>query len=756
MVSTTEWQADASLWKEVTFFDAGTFCLPSVFPEASLEAYRVEYDLETGIHYVFITMKGILELSKLSMPSQSSHVAEFSKGVMKAAPRRGKGGGSRHENPNGRTNSHRHTRPSIKAAVDLQEVDTAILSVHFSDHMEANGKTESEATLMLMDDSITATGRILSSSEILLHQQAASSPAHPDFDASHGITYEAGSSSNTTLDEEYIEQQIASSDAVGTFYSTNTCPGEANSLHILTNLVPKDNTSPSPSSASASPPGDGANTPSKPSTNATSPTFSLPLDLVEDYAPVEKVSKTISALDLDEKESVAQPWHCGSLQWLDLASSDEQDYTNYRVERREETEDFNCAPEDEGVNISPRPSSPGEAEESVRLEELDFGEPEYAEGGQTVELSPRLSSPEKVERLEYLDLDAIFGQGATDLDGESLPAEATAADDEVVAEDNTTADRSPNDYSPNSPPFHHYNLLRNPIYEASQTPSALSFWVTRTCAKRPQIGDPVCLKAVLSSQAARWVDPVLLEEGVSVEEEVRQDGSATAYRNSLIGLTKIQYEPYGTWLSDNRDDEQEIPQVVTAGNRELLEEAYEKSDGYPGLQRPYPVNDKDVHHHSWSLPRQLSKQKRGWESLERRGNSNLRHVLDEDSIRGWQAPAATSTPYEVAEPTGLQEDEDEYVEDSSAFPADESELGHSQGACEDEERFQDASALRSLLTFSPGIREPMSPPKEGRFFTPGIREEYKELDDSSDSLDGHAWETNENGAFVSPKMTFWE
>ena len=45
----------------------------------------------------------------------------------------------------------------------------------------------------------------------------------------------------------------------------------------------------------------------------------------------------------------------------------------------------------------------------------------------------------------------------------------------------------------------------------------------------------------------------------------------------------------------------------------------------------------------------------------------------------------------------------------------------------------------------------MSPLKEGRFFTPGIREEYEELDDSSDSLNDDAWETDENGAFVSPK-----
>ena len=700
MVSTTEWQADASLWKEDTFFDAGTFCLPSVFPETSLEAYKVEYDLETGIHYVSLILKGILGLSTQSISSQSSHVAEFSRGMIKAVPRRGKGGVSRHENPSDVTNSPRHTSPNIKAAIDLQKVDPAILHVRSSTHRESDGYTGSEATT------------------------------------------------------EIIENHIAITDSIRAVYSPKKRPEEAASLHILTDLVLKDDMSPSPSSASASPPGNSPDTPSKPSTNATSPTFSLPLDLVEDNVP-EEVSKTISALDLDEKASVfLEPWHCISLQWLDLAISHVQNYINYTVEERERTEEPKCAPEDEGANMFPRPSSPEEAEESVRLEELDIGEPEYAEVDQTVEVSPRLSSPEEVEgplQLEYLDLDATLGQGATDLDGESLPEEAIAADDEAVVEDDTAAVGSPNDYSPNSPEVHHLNLLRNPVFQASRTPSALSLWVTMICTKRAHIEDPVCLKAVLSSQAARWVDPVLLEEDVSVPEEVTQDGSASAYRNSFIGLTAIQYEPYGIWQSDDYDDEQEIPQVVKADNRELLAAAYEESYGFPGLQRPYLVNDKDVHHGRWSFPCHSIKQQRGWETLERRGNSNLRSVLDEDSITRWNTPAATSTPYEAAEPTDLQEEEDHYTEDSLVFPAEDSEHEDRLSDCEAEERFRDASSLRSLLASSSLTRGVLSSPKEGRFFTPGIREEYGDLDDSSESLDGDAWETDDNGAFVSPK-----
>ena len=49
--------------------------------------------------------------------------------------------------------------------------------------------------------------------------------------------------------------------------------------------------------------------------------------------------------------------------------------------------------------------------------------------------------------------------------------------------------------------------LRNPVYQASQTPSALSLWVTMASRKRAQIKDPMSSKAVVSSEAAKWVDP---------------------------------------------------------------------------------------------------------------------------------------------------------------------------------------------------------------------------------------------------------
>ena len=759
MISTTEWQADASLWREDTFFDAGTFCLPSVFPQASLEAYTVKYDLETGIHDVFLTMEGILGLSTLSTSTQSSHVAEFSKGVMKAVPKRGNVGVSSH------VTSIRHTNSNEKAAVDLRGADPAILSIHCSDNREMDEYTESEATIMLIDDSITATGRILGSlkqqplklhehfgasipsdildilscssaespaegvddgiedcesqssstcEEISPDQQATSSTARLEPDAPIGAPEEADSSPNMTSNTESTKEQIAKSENLGTIYSPRKCPEKANSLNVLTDLVLEDDISPSSSSASESSSDNGANTQSKPATSATSPTFSLPQDLLELHARQGEASTTISALDLEEKTSNSERWQCIPLQWLDLAISDRQ---YYRWEEIQETE-----------------------------------EPEYAQEDQTVDIFPRLSSPEEDERplrLEDLDLDTMFGQSATDLDGEGSPQEAIVPDDEAVAENVIAPVATLNDYQPNGPEFHHLNLLRYPVYQASRTPSALSLWVTMASKKRVQIEDRVTLKAVVSSQAAKWVDPVLLEAGVSVLEEVKQHGNATAYRNSLTGLTTIQYEPYGTWQSEVYGYEQEIPRVVDSDSREILDEAYIESYGYPGLQHPCFIREHN--HLSYSFPSPEMKQQKGWESLERLGNSKLRFVLDEDSITRWHAPTATSTSYEIAEPTDLQENEYGYVEDSMVFPVGESELEDRLGVCETDEHSQAASSLRSLLVFSSVTREVMSPPNEGRYFTPRIREDSEEPEYLSPSLDGESWETNENGAFVSPK-----
>ena len=759
MVSTTEWQADASLWKEDTFFDAGTFCLPSVFPQASLEAYTVKYDLETGVHDVFLTMEGILGLSTLSTLTQSSHVAEFSNGVMKAVPRRGKVDMPSH------VTSDRHTNSKKMAAVDLQEASPAILSPYCSDNREMGEDAGSEATVVQINDSVNAYGRILGSfnqqplkshahfgaptpsdildtlscswiespaegvndkievdephsfsmcEEVSSDHQATSSSALLEADAPVGVAEKADSSSSVLSNAGYIEEQIAGSDTIEAVYSTKKCPQKANYLNVLTDLVVEDSVSLSNSSTSESLSDNGSNTQSKPATSATSPTFSLPLDLLEIHAGQGEGSTTISALDLEEKTSILGRRQSIPLQWLDLAIPDRQHYLWEQIQEREE--------------------------------------PEYAQEEQTVDIFPRLPSSEEVERplqLEDLDLDTMFGQSATDLDGEGLPQEGIVPYDEAIAENNIAPVGTLNDYQPNGPEFHHLNLLRNPVHQASRTPSALSLWVAMASRKRVQIEDHVSFKAVVSSQAAKWVDPVLLEEGVSVPEEVREPGNATAYQNFLTGLTMIQYEPYGTWQSETYGYEQERPCVADSDSKEILDEAYNESCGYSGLQQPFFIEGHD--HLGYSFPNPQMKQRKGWESPGRLGDSNLRFVLDEDSITRWHAPAANSTSYDVAEPTDLHEDGDGYVESSLVFPADGLGLEDGPGVGEADERSQEASSLCSLLAFSSVTPESMSPRMEGRFFTPRIREDSEELDGLSHNLDGECWETDENGAFVSPK-----
>ena len=464
----------------------------------------MNYDVETGIHDVFLTMKGISELSTSSTSSQSSHVAEFSNGMMKAVPRRGNGSVSSH------VSSDRHTNSSERAAVDLQEAS--------------------------------------------------------------------------------VQEQMANSDNIGAVYSSIKCPGKANSLNVLTDLGLEDDISPSISSASETSSDYGASTQSEPGTNATSPTFSLPQDFLELHTRQGEASTTVPALDLEEKPSNSKFWQFIPFQWLDMAISDRQYYHWKEIQEKEEPESVQ---EDQNVDICPRLSGPGEVERPLRLEDVD--------------------------------LDAIFGQAATDLDDNGLPQEAIVLYDETVTEENGIDPvGTPNDYQADGPEFHHLNLLRNRVYQA-----------------------------------------------------------------------------YDHW--------------------------------------------------SYSYPDRQMKQQKGWESPERLGDSKLRFVLDEDSITERHAPAATPTSYEVAEPTNVYEDENGYVEDNFVFPANESGLEDMPGACEADERYQAASSLRSLLASSSLTHGAMSPPNEGRYFTPRIREDSGESDDMSESSDGEVWETDENGAFVSPR-----
>ena len=59
-----------------------------------------------------------------------------------------------------------------------------------------------------------------------------------------------------------------------------------------------------------------------------------------------------------------------------------------------------------------------------------------------------------------------------------------------------------------NPNGHHFNLVRESLYLACRALVALPLWMASR--KRVQIEDRVSLKAVMSSQAAKWVDPPCL------------------------------------------------------------------------------------------------------------------------------------------------------------------------------------------------------------------------------------------------------
>lgn len=182
-------------------------------------------------------------------------------------------------------------------------------------------------------------------------------------------------------------------------------------------------------------------------------------------------------------------------------------------------------------------------------------------------------------------------------------------------------------------PVHHYNLIDEPVFRSSRNSSAVSYWAAIASFSKVQIADGISWKAVVSSQAAKWVDPCSLS-GVVIPDDLRATGSSTALRNFLIGQTTILYGPWGTWRSDDYDAEQEIPEVMSIEDREAMLNASSRANDYPGLQRPHfmvpnegdtNVNDDGT---GRAYPALRFKKEKEWETLETRGPTNLRVVDD--------------------------------------------------------------------------------------------------------------------------------
>lgn len=190
----------------------------------------------------------------------------------------------------------------------------------------------------------------------------------------------------------------------------------------------------------------------------------------------------------------------------------------------------------------------------------------------------------------------------------------------------STADRCPE----GGFAIHHYNLLNDPVYQANGTPSALSCWAAMTSGSREQIKDGVSWKAVVSSQAAKQVDPVTLDPEVPIPDNLH----GSALRNFIVGLTTIRYLADGTWDPNMYGPHDEEPQVMSRGYRNAMEVAYSRNNGYPGLQRPHfmgpedgdvVVNDDGT---GSASPRAIMKYEKGWETADSCGSTNLGFVLN--------------------------------------------------------------------------------------------------------------------------------
>ena len=183
-------------------------------------------------------------------------------------------------------------------------------------------------------------------------------------------------------------------------------------------------------------------------------------------------------------------------------------------------------------------------------------------------------------------------------------------------------------------PVHHFNLIGQPVFQDSRNPSAVSYWAAMASYWKKQIKDGISWKAVVSSQAAKWVDPCTLDPGVQIPDDLRARENSTALRNFATGLTTIRYEPWGTWVSDGYDPDQEIPEVMSAEVREAMSSASLLTNTFQGLQQPHfmTVEDGDINVNddgtATAYPSLKLREERTWETSESRGSTNLRLVDD--------------------------------------------------------------------------------------------------------------------------------
>lgn len=141
---------------------------------------------------------------------------------------------------------------------------------------------------------------------------------------------------------------------------------------------------------------------------------------------------------------------------------------------------------------------------------------------------------------------------------------------------------------------HHLNFFGQWSQYKSATPPAVSLFAVVTASRTLPLKEPVCRKAVLTAQANKHIDPFSYDGDLS---SIDPGCRGTDLRALATGKTALIYQPYGAWMSDiyQENDDRPLPPTVPYEGVGAID-AYGRSKHYPGLQRPYwiPTHDIDV------------------------------------------------------------------------------------------------------------------------------------------------------------------
>ncbi|KAL9636324.1 MAG: hypothetical protein Q9164_002892 [Protoblastenia rupestris] len=208
--------------------------------------------------------------------------------------------------------------------------------------------------------------------------------------------------------------------------------------------------------------------------------------------------------------------------------------------------------------------------------------------------------------------------------------------------------------------LHHINFNGDYIYKRSYTPPPVSLWaIGTTMWKHPFPGKKHCplvhVKTVLMSQAFKYVDPVQYlggDEKLPIEhiegEERYLHGSRM--RDLVTCDVEAIYQPYGSWVDDQYDQDDTIPIVWREGERfhdgqmqeyifqprpYFIDSRHDEHDNTSPKPKLYQRIPKPIHGHSplWEdtsseVELQYTKKGKAWHGVLRPKKSIAEERLD--------------------------------------------------------------------------------------------------------------------------------